>query len=146
MDGYLKEVLGDRHKSPQEDLLSKLAEAEVQGEKLTHSEILGFCQLLLLASSETTINLINNSVLCLLEHPEQFSRLRNNRELPPTTIEEVLRYRSPTTDIERPAACARGVHDRVFLHTLSQPSRGRFHLGTETNAAMDRRRVPSASR
>ena len=116
MDGYLKEVLSHRHQSPQEDLLSKLAEAEVQGEKLTHSEILGFFQLLLLAGSETTINLINNSVLCLLEHPEQFSRLRNNRELLPTTIEEVLRYRSPLQAVFRETRCA------VELHGESIPA------------------------
>jgi cytochrome P450 len=112
MDEYLKEVLRDRHRSPQEDLLSKLAQAEVQGERLTHSEILGFFQLLLLAGSETTINLINNAVLCLLEHPEQLAGLRKNRELLPTAIEEVLRYRSPLQAVFRQTRCAVELHGR----------------------------------
>ncbi|HEY3393532.1 MAG TPA: cytochrome P450, partial [Lacipirellulaceae bacterium] len=112
MDDYLKQVLRDRYQSPQEDLLSKLAHAEVDGERLTHAEILGFFQLLLLAGSETTINLINNAVLCLLEHPEQLARLRKNRELLPTAIEEVLRYRSPLQAVFRQTRCEVELHGR----------------------------------
>jgi len=55
---------------------------------------LGF-QLLLLAGSETTTNLINNAVLCLVENPDQLARLQAAPELLPSAIEEVLRYRSP---------------------------------------------------
>jgi len=51
--------------------------------------------LLLAAGSETTINLINNAILCFLEQPEQLTRLRKRMELLPSAIEEVLRYRSP---------------------------------------------------
>jgi cytochrome P450 len=75
--------------------LTRLVEAEVDGERLTQQDILGFFQLLLLAGSETTTNLINNALLCLVENPEQLARLRAEPELLPTAIEEVLRYRSP---------------------------------------------------
>jgi cytochrome P450 len=95
MDAYLKDTLDDRRKSPRDDLLSKLAHVEVDGARLAHAEIAGFFQLLLAAGSETTINLINNAVLCFLEHPQQLARLRGQIDLLPTAIEEVLRFRSP---------------------------------------------------
>ncbi len=65
------------------------------GERLTPEELLGFVQLLLVGGQETTANLINNAVLCLLEHPDQLARLRAEPGLLPSVIEEVLRYRSP---------------------------------------------------
>ena len=101
MDGYLQEVLSVRRDQPQDDLLSKLASVEVEGERLTHAEILGFFQLLLLAGSETTTNLINNAMLCLLERPGQLARLRREPQWLATTIEEVLRYRSPLQAVFR---------------------------------------------
>lgn len=95
MDGYLVELLADRRVAPRDDLLTRLADAEVDGERLSHGEILGFFQLLLLAGSETTTNLISNAVLSLSENPAQFARLRTEPDLLPSAIEEVLRYRSP---------------------------------------------------
>jgi cytochrome P450 len=76
-------------------LLARLVAAEVDGERLTLEELLGFVQLLLVGGQETTANLINNAVLCLIEHPDQLARLRAEPGLLPTLIEEVLRYRSP---------------------------------------------------
>src|SRR5205085_3148922 len=75
MGGYLGELLAARRADPHDDLLTRLAAAEVDGERLTHEEILGFFQLLLLAGSETTTNLIDNAVLCLVDHPDQLARL-----------------------------------------------------------------------
>jgi len=95
LDAYLKTTLADRRKSHRDDLLSKLAYVEVDGARLAHEEISGFFQLLLAAGSETTINLINNAMLCFVEHPEQLARLRERIDLLPAAIEEVLRYRSP---------------------------------------------------
>jgi cytochrome P450 len=95
MRAYLPELLAPRQAAPQDDLLTRLVEAEVDGERLTPDEILGFFQLLLVAGQETTTNLINNAVLCLIENPGQLARLRAAPELLPAAIEEVLRYRSP---------------------------------------------------
>jgi cytochrome P450 len=95
MADYLDELVARRRAEPQDDLLTRLAAAEVDGERLTAKEILNFFQLLLLAGSETTTNLIGNAVLCLTENPDQLVRLREAPELLPTAIEEVLRYRSP---------------------------------------------------
>jgi cytochrome P450 len=95
MDAYLTEVLGRRRAVPQDDLLTRLALAEVDGERLTQQDILGFFQLLLVGGQETTTNLINNALLCLVENPDQIARLREAPGLLPSAIEEVLRYRSP---------------------------------------------------
>jgi cytochrome P450 len=95
MNAYLAETIEQRRKAPQDDLLTHLIEAAVDGERLSQQEILGFFQLLIVAGQETTTNLINNAVLCLLEHPDQLARLRAAPELLPSAIEEVLRYRSP---------------------------------------------------
>src|SRR4051812_13562691 len=95
MNEYLGRLLEERRSSPKDDLLTRLLQAEVEGDRLTQTEILGFFQLLLLAGSETTTNLINNSVLSLIEFPDQLARLRATPDLLPSAIEEVLRYRSP---------------------------------------------------
>jgi cytochrome P450 len=95
MNAYLSSLLEQRRARPEDDLLTKLLDAEVDGERLDQGELLGFFQILLLAGSETTTNLINNAILCFLEHPRELARLRASPELLPSTIEEVLRYRSP---------------------------------------------------
>jgi cytochrome P450 len=95
MKEYLDDMIAQRKAQPQDDLLTRLVEAEVEGERLAHAEILGFFQLLVVAGQETTANLINNAILCLLDNPDQLALLRNHPELLPSAIEEVLRYRSP---------------------------------------------------
>lgn len=95
MNGYLTDMIAQRRSAPTDDLLTKLIEAEVDGERLSQAEILGFFQLLLVGGQETTTNLINNAMLCLLEDPDQLTGLRATPELLPSAIEEVLRYRSP---------------------------------------------------
>jgi cytochrome P450 len=95
MNVYLTDLLQQRRTAPQDDLLTRLLEAEVDGERLTQEQILGFFQLLLLAGSETTTNLINNAILCFIENSDQLDCLRAAPKLLPSAIEEVLRYRSP---------------------------------------------------
>ncbi len=95
MNDYLAAMIYDRHESPQDDLLGNLVAAEVDGHRLSQSEILGFFQLLIVAGQETTANLINNAILSLLENPDQLARLRSNMDLLPSAIEETLRYRAP---------------------------------------------------
>jgi len=98
---FLAPLLASRRSMPTDDLLTRLVHAEVEGERLTEAEILGFFELLLLAGHETTTNLISNAVLCLLQHPRQLVRLRAEPELWPSAIEEVLRYRSPVQAVFR---------------------------------------------
>ena len=114
MDAYLTEVLARRRAEPRDDLLTRLMQAEMDGERLTQEEILGFFQGLLLAGSETTMNLINSAVLCLLEHPGQLALLRERPELLPSAIEEVLRYRSPLQWMARYTKREVVVHDQLI--------------------------------
>jgi cytochrome P450 len=95
MDHYLTGMLAQRRSQPLDDLLTRLVEAEVDGERLTSEDILGFFQLLIIGGQETTTNLINNAMLCFIEHPDQLARLQAAPELLQSAIEEVLRFRSP---------------------------------------------------
>jgi cytochrome P450 len=95
MRAYCGELVEQGRGAGKDDLLSRLVEAEVDGMRLTPEEIFAFFQVLLVGGQETTANLIGNAVLCLLEHPDQLTRLRGSPELLPAAIEEVLRYRSP---------------------------------------------------
>jgi cytochrome P450 len=95
MDAYLTDLIARRRAEPKDDLITRLVDAEVDGERLTPPEILGFFQLLVVGGQETTVNLISNAMLCFLEHPDQLARLQAAPDLLPAAIEEVLRYRSP---------------------------------------------------
>jgi cytochrome P450 len=81
MDLALAGMIESRRAEPKDDLLTHLVEAEVDGFRLTHNEILGFFQLLVVGGQETTANLINNAVLSLLENPDQLERLRDRMDL-----------------------------------------------------------------
>jgi cytochrome P450 len=95
MTTYFTQIFEERRAHPQDDLVSALLQAEVDGERLSNEELIGFCVLLLVAGNETTTNLIGNTILCLDEHPEAVQRLRANRDLVPGVLEEALRYYAP---------------------------------------------------
>ncbi len=114
MEAYLAGLLEERRAAPKDDLLTRLLEAELEGERLTLQEILGLFQLLLVAGQETTTNLINNTVLCLLENSDEFARLKATPNLLPVVIEEVLRYRSPVQWMFRATRRNLEVHGQVI--------------------------------
>jgi cytochrome P450 len=95
MSNYYRQVFEQRRRQPQDDLISALLAAQVDGEYLNEEELLGFCILLLLAGNETTTTLLGNALLTFDEHPEVMEELRADPSLIPGAIEEVLRYRSP---------------------------------------------------
>jgi cytochrome P450 len=114
MQGYLAGLIEQRRAEPKDDLLTRLIEAEVDGERLTQEELLGFFQLLLSAGHETTTNLINNAILCFIENPDQLARLRAEPGLLPLAIEEVLRYRSPVQAMFRVPKRDVSLHGQVI--------------------------------
>src|SRR5215467_3888400 len=101
MDSYFSGILEERHRSPREDLITNLIKAQADGRHLYREEILTFCRLLLLAGHVTTVNLIGNTILSLLQNPNEFRLLQDDRTLIPSTIEETLRYRSPVQAVGR---------------------------------------------
>lgn len=98
---YFMQTLAERRQNPREDLISGLLQAEIDGEKLSDLDLLGFCILLLVAGNETTTNLLGNAILCFDEHPEVYEELRADSSLLPGAIDEVLRYRSPVQHMYR---------------------------------------------
>ena len=104
MAEYFMGMIEQRRHQPGNDLISALLGAEIDGQKLSVMELLGFCSLLLVAGNETTTNLIGNAVLCFTENPGTAQRLISEPELLPHAIEEVLRYRSPVQSMYRISA------------------------------------------
>lgn len=95
MGVYFTALAEERRRQPREDLLTGLVQAEVEGSKLSHAEMITMLVLLLVAGNETTTTLIGNAVVELLDHPESLAQLRAHPALLPTAIDEVLRYASP---------------------------------------------------
>src|SRR5437660_2724370 len=114
MRAFLPDLIAQRRAAHQDDLLTRLVEAEVDGQRLTQAEVLGFVQLLLVAGQETTANLINNALLCFIENPDQLARLRAAPDLLPSAIEEVLRYRSPVQWMPRATRRDVEMHGQVI--------------------------------
>jgi cytochrome P450 len=98
---YFAEVLAERRRAPSEDLITALAEVELEGHKLTDEDIFAFLRLLLPAGAETTYRSSSNLLTGLLTHPDQLDALRADRSLMPQAIEEGLRWEPPLTGIAR---------------------------------------------
>jgi len=101
---YFFQVLQERRAQPRGDLISRLVQAEIDGQRLSDFDLVAFCILLLVAGNLTTTHLIGNAVLTVLDHPEQWARLLADPTLLPGAVEEVLRYRSPVRVVGRVAA------------------------------------------
>jgi cytochrome P450 len=95
MFDYVGDMIEKKRKEPADDLLSALIAAEEQGDVLSDSELQEQVLLLYVAGHETTVNLIGNGVLALLNHRDQLEQLRADASLMPNAVEELLRYDSP---------------------------------------------------
>lgn len=98
---YFETLTDEKRKSPGQDLISQLIQAEEQGDHLNLKELHTNCILLLIAGHETTTRLIGNGMWLLLQHPEQLALLQERRELIPNAIEEMLRYEPPVQAFSR---------------------------------------------
>jgi cytochrome P450 len=101
MDAYFNAIIEKRTQTPLEDLISNLIRAQADGRHLSREEILTFCRVLLVAGHVTTFNLIGNTILSLLQNPQEFELLQENHSLIGSAIEETLRYRSPVQAVNR---------------------------------------------
>jgi cytochrome P450 len=100
---YFLDALAARRRSPGEDLISALANADEAGVSLSDEEVVGFSTLLLIAGNETTTNLLGNLLNRLATDPGAFVRLKADPGLVSAAIEEALRVDSPAQFIMRSA-------------------------------------------
>ena len=92
---YLGPILEERRQAPAGDLLSTLVHAEVDGDRLSEEEVLGFLRLLLPAGAETTYRLIGSLMFALLTHREQMEEVLADRSKIDLALEETLRWEAP---------------------------------------------------
>jgi cholest-4-en-3-one 26-monooxygenase len=110
LHGYLLSLIEARRAEPQDDLISLLLSADLGGQPLTGSQLLAYAELLVEAGNETTRNAISGGLLALAERPDEWEKLRANRELLPDAVEEILRWVSPISHFTRLATEDTEVH------------------------------------
>lgn len=111
---YLRDIVQQRRTSPRPDLISSLIEARDENGRLTETELVDNCILLLVAGHETTVNLIANGLWLLMTHPDQLALLRQTPGLYPDLVEEVLRYEPSVQSTARIAAEDVVIRDRTI--------------------------------
>jgi len=116
------ELLAERRSRPRDDLMTALIDAEVDGQRLTDDELLGFCLLLILAGNDTTSSLIGSGTVLLAQDPAQRSLLVREPARWPAAIEEMNRIESPTQVLPRTTTTP------VSLHGTTIPSGSRVML------------------
>jgi cytochrome P450 family 142 subfamily A polypeptide 1 len=106
---YLQEIFAERRREPRDDLVSVLIQAQADGtlakddENISADELLQFMTILLVAGNETTRNAISGGMVAFSEHPDEWRRLRENPELLPLAVEEILRWVTPVVGFRRTA-------------------------------------------
>lgn len=101
MTDYFRDRIREQKQCPREGLVHSLLTAEVDGDRLTEEEVVANCIITMVGGQETTTNLIGNGVLMLLRHPGEMQRLRLDRALLPSAVEELLRYDCPSQHTAR---------------------------------------------
>lgn len=136
---YLIDAIAQRRKTRREDLISNLVEAEEGNQKLTPDEVLSLALFLILGGSETTTNLLGNTMLALFNHPDQLAKIQADPALVPNALEEVLRYDAPVHMLFRRAT------QNVELAGTVIPE-GAIVLTMYASANRDERKFPDPDR
>jgi cytochrome P450 len=92
---YVRRLIQLRRADPQDDLMSALIQARENNDQMSEDELVAMVVILLIAGHETTVNLIGNGMLALLEHRDQMDKLQHDPGLIKTAVEELLRFYSP---------------------------------------------------
>ncbi|MEH6376565.1 cytochrome P450 [Streptomyces sp. KLMMK] len=139
---YLNGLIAAKRRDPGDDLMSALiSTADEDGDRLSPEELLGTAWLLLVAGHETTVNLISNGVLALLQHPGQLAALRADPGLLDNAVEEMLRYDGP---LETPTY--RFTTAPLEIGGTLIPGGGELVLPVLADADRDPARFPDAAR
>jgi cytochrome P450 PksS len=137
---YIRRLLRAKRAAPADDLLTALVHAEAAGDRLSEDELVAMAFLLLLAGHETTVNLIGNGTLALLEHPDQLRRLREEPKLVNSAVEELLRYAGPVE-----TATERFTREDATVAGVTIP-RGSLVYAALASANRDERQFPDVDR
>jgi cytochrome P450 len=137
---YIRMLVKARRANPEDDLVTALVRAEEAGDRLGEDELLAMIFLLLVAGHETTVNLIGNGMLALLENPDQSNRLRDNPALIKSAVEELLRYNGPLE-----TATERYPREDTAVAGITIP-RGELVLAVLASANRDERQFEHADR
>ena len=113
---FVRELIERKRSKPQNDILTKLIQAEDEGEKLNEDELVSMVFLMIIAGYETTVQLITNGVLTLLQHSEQLEKLKKQPDLIDSAVEEILRYLGPVQNT-KPAYAL----EDVTIHGVTIP-------------------------
>jgi cytochrome P450 len=135
---YIRKLVRESRARPQDDLLGALVQAEEAGQQLSEDELLAMVFLLLVAGHETTVNLIGNGMLALLEHADQIEKLRHDPSLIEPAVEELLRYGSPLE-----TATERYAREDVTVAGVTIP-RGSLVFAVLASANRDESKFPDA--
>jgi cytochrome P450 PksS len=133
---YIRRLVEARRSSPRDDLVTALVQAEEVGARLNEDELVSMVFLLLIAGHETTVNLIGNGTLALLEHPHQMRRLREDPGIIKPAVEELLRFDGPLA-----TATERYAREDVALGGATIP-RGALVYAVLGSANRDERQFP----
>jgi cholest-4-en-3-one 26-monooxygenase len=108
--------LGEARKAePRDDVVTKLINAEIDGDRLSQEEFELFCLLLAVAGNETTRNATAHGILALIDHPEQFDKLRSDPDrYIDGAVEEILRWSTPVMQFRRTAMRDLELRDKVI--------------------------------
>jgi cytochrome P450 PksS len=124
LNRYMRRLIAERRRRPGDDVVSQLIAAEVNGERLSQTELVVTTILLLIAGHETTVNLLGNGMLALLQHPTQWQLLCAEPARIPAAVEELLRLVNPVQLVNRYATVdleiagvpiPRGAHVQLVL-------------------------------
>jgi len=103
LHGYFQRLVEQRRSNPEDDLVTDLIGATIDGAPLSEAQILSYCELMVEAGNETTRNAISGGLLAFGEHRGEWERLRGRPELLTDAVEEILRWVSPITHFTRTA-------------------------------------------
>jgi len=144
---YFSQLCEDRRKRPREDLASALASGRVNGEPLPLFELLSYFALLIVAGNETTRNATTGGLYALINHPDQWQRLKRDPALVAPAVEEIIRWTSPVIQFTRIATAGTTLHGQKIrkgdLLALFYPSANRDEDVFERPFAFDIGRSPN---